>query len=292
MTLDGRVGAENVGILMAKKRGFFADAGIHIWIGSPGRVNSPVSYVAQGFDLGVAQMPQVVIAKERGMHLIAVGSVLAHPTASMIWLKGSKIGGIADLAGKTIAVPGAFFQMAFLKAVLARVGLTLKDVKVKRVGYELVPALLKGEADAIFGGSSNIEGVDLRSRGAKPVVTQVQDLGFPDYEEFVLIARTKCVSKYPRLIQRFLTAVARGTEAAERNPKGAAKLIDQSVESDPESSRKQIEAELRATLPLLSRSGRMDPGRAGELANWMREEDLIQESPPASELLTDKYLRR
>jgi len=290
MTLDGRVGAENVGILMAKKRGFFADAGIRIWIGSPGRPNSPVGYVASGLDLGVAQMPQVAISKARGMQIIAVGSVISRPTASMIWLRGSKIRGIADLAGKTIAVPGAIFQIAILKTVLARAGLTLKDVKVKRIGYELVPALLEGRADAIFGVSSNIEGVDLRLRGAKPVITRVQDLGVPDYEELVLIARTKCASKYPQVIRKFLAAVARGTEAAERDPESAASLIEESVESNPESSPKQVEAEVRATLPLLSRRGYMDPSKASELNTWMYEQGLIHQEPPVSGMLSNDYL--
>jgi hypothetical protein len=36
VTLDGRMGAENAGILMARERGFVRDVGLYVWIGTPG----------------------------------------------------------------------------------------------------------------------------------------------------------------------------------------------------------------------------------------------------------------
>ena len=109
-------------------------------------------------DLGVAHGAQVTIAQEKGVPIVVVGSLVPEPTAALIWSKESDIGGIADLKGKTIAIPGLSFQRDFLETILARGGLTLDDVKVKSVGNELVPALASGKADAIFGGSGNQEG--------------------------------------------------------------------------------------------------------------------------------------
>jgi ABC-type nitrate/sulfonate/bicarbonate transport system substrate-binding protein len=72
----------------------------------------------------------------------------------------------------------------------------------------LVSALLSGRADAIFGGSWNVEGIELESRGAEPVITRIQDLGIPDYEELVMVARSDLVADDPRLIRDFMSAVA------------------------------------------------------------------------------------
>ncbi|HSC21158.1 MAG TPA: ABC transporter substrate-binding protein, partial [Solirubrobacterales bacterium] len=145
VTLDGQEGAQSAGIVMAQKRGFFADAGLDVSILSPALPARPVPYVAtREDDLGVAQEPQLVLAKEKGTPVVAVGSLIGRPTAAMIWLKSSQIKGIADLKGKTIAIPGVPFQKAFLKSCLARYGLTLADVEVKDVGYNLVSALVKG----------------------------------------------------------------------------------------------------------------------------------------------------
>jgi ABC-type nitrate/sulfonate/bicarbonate transport system substrate-binding protein len=103
---------------MALHRGFLEDVGLDVWAGSPLEPNRPASYVAKGTDdFGVVQQPQVVIAREKGMPIVAIGSVIS--------LKGSKIRGIRGLEGKTIAVPGIPYQERFLRALLARAGLTL-----------------------------------------------------------------------------------------------------------------------------------------------------------------------
>lgn len=289
--LDGQQGPETLGILMAIHNGYFEEAGIYAFAGIPLEPNRPVNYIAKGIgSIGVAQQPQVVIGKEQGAPVVAVGSLISQPTAAMIWLQGSKIHGIADLKGKTIGIPGVPFQKAFLKTVLAGAGLTLDDVKVKNLRYDTVPALLSGRADAIFGGSANIEGVEIESRGEKPVITPVQELGIPDYEEDVVIARSDLVEKDPQLIRDFMSAVARGTAAALEDPNGALNAIKYAVEGEPPADRPTTEAEIEATLPLLSKSGQMSPGRAKALVGWMQQEGMIQRKPPASALLTNRYL--
>lgn len=276
---------------MAIHNGYFEEAGIYVFAGIPFEPNRPVSYVNRGVgSIGVTQEPQVVMGREKGAHVVAVGSLVPQSTAAMIWLRGSKIHGIADLKGKTIAVPGVPFQKAFLKTVLAQAGLTLEDVKVENAKYELVPALLSGRADAIFGGSANIEGVELESRGEKPVVTSAQDLGIPDYEEDVVIARSGLVEKDPQLIRNFMSAVARGTSAAIEHPRSAFLAIKYAVEAELPADRETTEAEIEATLPLLSKSGQMDPAQASNLVAWMHEEGMIRRKPPVSALLTNDYL--
>lgn len=290
MTLQGSESAENVGALMAAQRGYFEDAGLDLWVGSPLEPSRAAAYVAKEIDdFGVTQLPQVVIGKEKNMPIVAVGSVISHPTGAMIWLQGSGIDGIADLRGKTIAVPGVPFQAGFLETALARAGLTLDDVKLKRVAYELVPALAGGQADAIFGGSRNIEGAELEALGEKPVVTPARALGLPDYEELVLIARTDVATEEPQLIHDFVSAVERGTAAAISDPEAALKVIRKALESVPPPDRRLMEAQVEATLPLLSSSSEMSLKRAQELADWMYENDLVQRRWSAEDLLTNEF---
>jgi putative hydroxymethylpyrimidine transport system substrate-binding protein len=290
MTLEGSESAENVGVLMAAERGYFDDAGLDIWVGSPLEPSRAAAYVAKGIDdLGVTELPQVVIGKEKNMPIVAVGGLVSHPTGAMIWLRSSGIDRVADLRGKTIAVPGVPFQAGFLEAVLAGAGLALDDVKLKRVGYELVPALVDGQADAIFGGSSNIEGAELEALGEKPVVTPARDLGIPDYEELVLIARTDLVAENPQLIRDFVSAVDRGTAAAISHPETALKVIRKALEAVPPPDRRMMEAQVRATLPLLSRSRYMSPKRAQRLIDWMYENKMVQRRWSAEDVLTNAF---
>ena len=292
VTLDGRMGAENAGILMAKERGFFRDEGLHVWVGTPGNPEYPVGYVGSGADdIGLAQQPQIVIGNEvEEGRVIALGSVIPKPTAAMIWLEDSGIAGIADLKGKTIASSGAAYQTALLEQALAHAGLTRDDVEVLAAGYELVPTLLAGEVDAIFGGTSNIEGAALKARGAEPVITPARELGIPAYDELMVIARAECVAERPAMYRDFMAALARGTAAAVKDPRGTVQLIEESAESDPETDPRQTAAQVKTTLPLLSRSGHIDLDQAGELETWMRAKGMIEASVSVSRLFTNAHL--
>jgi len=293
LTLSGWRGPETAGLTMAEKYDYFADAAIHGAILSPETPTRPIKYVVEETDdFGVTHMPEVVLAKERGVPIIAIGSLIPHPTAAMIWLKESNIKGIADLKGKKIAIPGLPFQESLLQSLLVRAGLTLDDVKVIEVEYNLAGNLANGRADAIFGGGWNFEAIELRSRGLHPVITRADDLGFPPYEELVFFARTDRVAREPQVFRSFFAALNRGTAAAIEDPTAAAHAIVADFEGNPETSRQEMEDEVMATVPLLSRSGRMSYARAKHLVNWMYREGLIQELVSASELLTNSYLPR
>jgi putative hydroxymethylpyrimidine transport system substrate-binding protein len=291
ISLNRPMGPESVGILMAQERDYFADVGLNVTVTSAAGADGPLRYVWEEIiDFGLASQPEVVAAKEEGAPVLAVSSLIPQPTAAMIWLEDSEIDGVADLEGKTIAISGVPIQKDLLRYVLEGVGLTLDDVKVQRVGYELVPALAGGRADAVFAGSGNLEGAALEARGLKPVITPVRSLGIPDYEELVVVARADRAAKDPLLIRDFISAVARGNAAAVEDPEGAARLIERSIEADPAAGRRATEAGVEATLPLLAETGCMDPDQASDLVDWMHEEGLIRRAPPTPALLTNLYV--
>lgn len=276
---------------MADASGFFDDVDLDITASRPLNPRRPVKYVTEEVDdFAVTQLPQLVLAKDKGAPVIAIGSLVPEATASLMWLGRSKIGGIADLEGKTIALPGAPFQEVLLQTVLRRAGLTLEDVEIEKVGYQLVPELLHGRADAIFGGTWNVEGAALRAQGFEPVVKPVGSLGIPSYDELVVIAREDYVAENPKLTRRFMAAALRGDVHAANHPREAAEVIAEHPENG-EPSPKETKAGLKATLRLLSWSGYIDPARATALASWMYEEGLIRKKWDASELLTSDYLR-
>jgi len=286
ITLDGYPSAENVGVLMAHERGYFEDVGLDVWIRIPQSQLKPLRYVAdRAVALSITRQPQLVLARQRDVPVVAFGSLVPQPTAALIWLEKEGIGGIADLKGKTVGVTGLPFERSFLGSILARAGMTLADVKVERADYDLVLDLVKGRVDAIFG-SWNLEGVELEKMGLKPVITRVQGLGVPSYEELVLITRPDRLSREPEVISAFMTALARGTAAAAENPKAAAGFINRFSFDE---FGKATEDQVKATLPLLSKEGRMNPDQASDLMEWMEAEGMIEETLPLSDLFTDEY---
>lgn len=288
LTLDFYPNPDHAGIYMAQKLGYFGEAGLDVSIHTPADPAAPVKEVAAGrTDLAISYEPEVLLAREQGLDVVAVGAVVDRPLTSMIWLKKSGIGGIAGLRGKTIATAGIPYQDAYLKTILARAHLTPADVSTVNVGYGLLPAIVGGRAQAMLGGFLNVEGVDLRLRGKDPVVTPVDRLGVPTYDELVLVAKRSRLEEEPEAIRLFLAALARGTAAAREDPKAATETL---LEANKDLQPKLTEAELAATLPLLSSRGEMDPAEWKRFIAWMRENSLIAGQPAPGEALTDAYL--
>jgi putative hydroxymethylpyrimidine transport system substrate-binding protein len=288
LTLDFYPNPDHAGIYMAQRLGYFEDAGLDVEIRTPADPAAPTKQVAAGrTDLAISYEPEAVLAHEQGLDTIAVGAIVDRPLTSMIWLEKSGIGGIAGLRGKTVATAGIPYQDAYLKTILARVDLTPADVKTVNVGFGLLPALVGGRAQAMLGGFRNVEGVDLRLRGKKPVVTPVDRLGVPSYDELVLLANRGALEDDPEPVRLFLAALARGTAAAVKSPGATTKaLLAANADLDPKLTR----AEVEATLPLLSARGEMNATKWRAFIAWMRDNELISARPTPSELLTNEYL--
>lgn len=294
LTLDFYPNPDHAGIYMAEKLGYFEEAGLDVEIETPSDPALPVKQVAAGrSDLAISYQPEVALAREQGLDVVAVAALVNRPLTSMIWLEKSGIKGIGSLEGKTIATAGIPYQDKFLTTILARADLTPDDVKVVNVGFSLLPAVVGGSAQAMLGGFRNVEGVDLRLRGLSPAVTPVDQLGVPTYDELVLVAGPQSLEADPDKFRLFLAALARGTEAAVENPGAATKAV---TEANPDLEPKLTEAEVKATLPLLGARvpgrpyGYLDPRKWTTFTGWMRDNELLQSLPQADELIDNGYL--
>jgi putative hydroxymethylpyrimidine transport system substrate-binding protein len=294
LTLDFYPNPDHAGIYMAQKLGYFKEAGLDVHIQTPADPAAPIKLLAAGqTDLAISYEPEVLLAHEQGLDVRSVAALVNRPLTSMIWLKKSGIEGVGGLRGKTIATAGIPYQDAYLKTILARAKLTPSDVKAVNVGFGLLPAIVGGQAQAMLGGFLNVEGVDLRLRGREPVVTPVDKLGVPTYDELVLVARGKRLEEDPESIRLFIAALARGTAAAAANPEATTKAL---LEANPDLDPKLTRAEVKATLPLLDPSpaghpyGYMDPGQWREFIGWMRDNGLTSSLTPTSAVLSNAYL--
>jgi putative hydroxymethylpyrimidine transport system substrate-binding protein len=294
LDLDFYPNPDHAGIYMAEEEGFFKEAGLEVAINSPSDPSAPLKDVAAGqADLAITYEPEVMLAREQGLDVVAVAALVNRPLTSLMWLKSSGIKGVADLKGKTVSYAGIPYQQAFLKTILGRAKVPASSVKAVNVGFGLIPSLVSGSAQAMLGGYSNVEGVALQQRGKDPVITPVDQLGVPTYDELVIVARRSSLEEEGERIRLFVSALRRGTEAAAANPKAATEAI---LAANPELEPKLAEAQVKATLPLLSARtagkpyGWMDPEEWEAFGAWMHDEELIEGLPKASELLSNAYL--
>lgn len=294
LALDWYPNPDHAGIFTAQEAGFFEDAGLDVAIDSPTDPSLPIKLVAAGkADLAVSYEPEVLLAREQGLDVVSVGAIVDQPLTSMIWLKKSKIKRVADLKGKTISTAGIPYQDAYLKTILARAGLTEDQVKQVSVNQSLLPSIISGQAQATLGPLWNIEGVDLKLSGQKPVINPVDKLGVPTYDELVLVAQGKRLEEDPDSIRLFLSALSRGTAQAVAQPNAATQTILNAGDGlDP----KVTAAQVRTTLPLLENTskdrpfGYMDPAEWQAFINWMVENEILTAPQRAVDALNNELL--
>jgi putative hydroxymethylpyrimidine transport system substrate-binding protein len=293
VALDFYVNPDHAGLFTALDSGLFADAGLAVETRVPSDPSAPIRQVAAGrVDLAISYEPEVLLARNEGLPVVAVAALVDRPLTSLISLPEAGIDDVADLEGKTIATAGIPYQSDFLDAILAQHDLGLDDVKQVDVGLNLLPAVLSRRADAMLGGFLNVEGVDLELRGRDPRVVPVDRLGIPTYNELVLVANTERIADDPEPLREFIAALELGTREALDDPEAATRsVLDAGEGLEP----RLTAAEVERTLPLLAGDrdrpyGYMDAAEWEEFAGFFAERGLIDEVPPAEELLTNELL--
>jgi putative hydroxymethylpyrimidine transport system substrate-binding protein len=293
VALDFYVNPDHAGLFTALDRGYFEEAGLDVETQVPADPSAPIRQVAAGrADLAISYEPEVLLARDQGLPVIAVAALVPRPLTSLISLPAAGIEDAGDLRGKTIATAGIPYQAEFLEAILSEEGLSIEDVDQVDVGLGLLPAVLSGRADAMLGGFLNIEGVDLAERGRDPRVVPVDRLGIPAYDELVLVANSDRVAEEPEPMRLFIAALQRGTLDAVADPGAATQaVLDAGDGLDPELTR----AEIERTLPLLAARGKdpfgyMDPAEWEQFIGFFADRGLIGTRFDPGELLTNELL--
>jgi putative hydroxymethylpyrimidine transport system substrate-binding protein len=289
--LDYFPNADHAPIYAAQADGDFKDAGLDLKIRQPSDPAAPIKQVAAGrVDLAVSYEPEVLRARSKGLHVVAVGTLVRGPLTSIISLPKAKIRSPKDLRGKTVGTAGIDYQHAYLQTILEQANVPQASVKERNVGFNLVPALLTGKVDAILGGFWNYEAIDLQQRGKKPRVIRMNQAGVPDYDELVFVANADALERSGPLIRRFMSALRRGELSLQRNPaRGVEALVKANRDLDP----KLQTASVKATLPWFAPPsgepyGWQDPRKWARFAAWMQDHGLIESGGPGAS--TNRFL--
>jgi putative hydroxymethylpyrimidine transport system substrate-binding protein len=294
LALDWFPNPDHAGIYEALERGHFAQAGLEVEPQIPSDPSAPIKQVAAGrVDLAISYEPEVLIAREQGLDVVAVGALAGEPLTALVSLGGDAVRNGRRLDGARVATAGIPYQAAFLRAILAQANLNEDDVERIDVGLNLLSPLISGKVDAALGPFWNIEGVELAKRDEDPTVVPVDELGIPTYNELVLVASGEQVDEDPEAIRLFLAALERGTRDAAQDPASAtAALLRANDDLEPKLTRAQV----ARTLPVLLRRkkketyGFMDPKLWREFAGFMVDEELLETLPATDDVLTNDLL--
>ena len=293
LMLDYFPNADHAPIYAAQAAGYFKQAGLDVKIRQPPDPSVPIKQVAAGrVDLAISYEPEVLRARDKGLHVVSVGALVQKPLTSIISLPRAHIRRPADLKGKTVGTAGIDYQSAYLQTVLGDADVQPSTVKERNVGFSLVPSLLTKKVDAILGGFWNYEGVELALKKRKPRIIRIEKAGVPTYNELVLVANEDAVDRDKSKLRAFIGALSRGTRALRHDPQRG---IDGLLKANPDLDPKLQRASVRVTRPLFSApKGKpyawQDPAQWDAFGAWMKDNALLRAAPDTRRAFTNGLL--
>jgi putative hydroxymethylpyrimidine transport system substrate-binding protein len=211
LMLDWLPNADHVGIYQALADGAFRSAGLKVVVRAPSNPATPLQLLQAGkVDVAVSYEPELMLARDKGAPLVAIGAIVQRPLTSIISLRSKHITSPAQLRGKRVGDAGIPYQHAYLQTILKRAGVPASSVKEVNVGDNLVGSMLSGRVDATLGAYWNYEAIQLQQAGKNANVIHVENAGVPKYDELVLVTTEKALADKTSELRSFVQALGRG----------------------------------------------------------------------------------
>lgn len=277
-------------LYVAQNKGFYADEGLEVEV-EYGFENDFVALAAQGErEFAFASGDQVILARAQGLPVTYVMKwYQRYPVALMI-PESEGISKPAELAGKTVGLPG-FFGATFIgwKALAYATGIDETAITVEEIGFTQAAAVQQGLVDAAMVYVIN-EPNQLRNQGVEVNVIEVSD--YIDLISNGLVAGDQLIADNPDLVERMVTATLRGINYTIENPDESFDITRQVIPeiSDETAPTQRKILEDAIELWKTDQPGVSDPEAWQASVDFMLETGLLEEPVEVETLYTNQFV--
>jgi NitT/TauT family transport system substrate-binding protein len=294
LRLDWLVNGYDAAFVLAKSKGFYAAEGLDVNILEGKGSAITAETVGNGSDtFGVADAATVALSISKGVPVKYIADYLQQTPLSIVYHQGTTIDSPKDLIGKTVIGSAGDADLTLLPAVLARYGMSEKDLRVQVVQVSAkVPAFLKDKNAVLLGFAT---GDYLRAWSQEPTA---QDKTYAVFGvnplSIGLITSLSELQNHPDVVRRFLAATTQGWTYTAQHPDEA---VSGTLAAFPKADRAQLTKGLQLTLQMLH-----TPATQGRVVGWMADSDWkatldllhqyggLQKVLPTSDDYTDAFL--
>ena len=278
--LEWFLNPDHAPLLLARDRGWFADAGLEVELVEPEEHLDAVAAIERGdMDCAVTEPLHLVEDRARGEMCVGFARFL-HTNGGV--MATAEIERPRDMAGKRIQYPGApgpGGPAIVATMVEADGGPTGTEDGYGRVNNSFyhTDALAEGKADVATLVFHNFEIVEARHRGLDVRLFALKDWGVPDFCQLVLITHPDKLAAERETFQKLVTVLRRGVDAVKQEPEAAREAYVRLAGADPDDA--LTGAIYDATVPCFTHDFSMSADYYRQLETWMASRGLIDATP-------------
>lgn len=264
------------GFIVAKQKGFYREEGLDVELQPAGPDLKPQVTVAAGIDdLGIGVPNQIITARSNGVPLVGIAQLFQDSANRYVLKDKNKISDLRELRGKKVGLWLGGDEVEFV-AMLATVGMTLRDVQVIPQGFSVIP-FLQDQYDVsqvtTYNELNQIHGQGYE--GDKLQVLSPRDYNAAILGDVVFTRESTLHTKHAAIV-RFLTASFRGWQYCIDHPNEALDIV---LEYNPELQREDQQSQLHEVLSLLTAGSAQSHGLGYmNLPDYQNAERILFES--------------
>jgi len=203
----------NAGFELAVEKGLYKAAGLDVTIEPGNGSQTTAQLIAVGkYDIGFADSAPVMKLISEGAKVRVLATILQGNPNAVTALKKTGLKSVADMKGKSVAMPNAGSQSSMFPLVLAANGLKESDIKlVNMPPQSMVASLIQGSVEVILGSVDQYD-IQLKAQGQEFDSYLFIDSGAPTVSTSI-IASDDFLAKNPDVAKKFVAASLKGWPA-------------------------------------------------------------------------------
>ncbi len=284
---------QSAGFHAADKKGFYKDEGLDVMVNPGGPGVKAVNTVASGSDVfGVIGPDQIMIAKEKGLHLVGLLAVYQKSPTGFMVHRDSGITHPRDFLGKKVAINFGSNTESEYRAMMAKLGLDMKKVTEVPLRFDRTQ-FLQRQVDALSMYVTD-EVFIARKNGADPVVITPDKYGIHWYSD-TLFTKKDTIDANPDMVRRFVRASKRGWMWALDNVPEAIEIV---LQVNNKLDRDHLNYEAGTTKELILTDvvrkegfGWMEKVRWEQVMKDMIEQKLLKGPMNIDDVMTTRFLK-
>lgn len=281
--------AQFAGFYTAEQKGFYEKDGMDVTL-NPGGVDFPAIQMVSGGgeQFGVTGADQILLAREKGVPVVALAVIYRKDPSVLFSLKDSGIKEPKDLIGKKVGIrPGTSAELTY-RVMMKNAGVDVSKINEISVKYDISP-LLSGQLDAWSGYAIN-EPIIAQEKGYDVNIIWPSDYGVNLYAD-ALFTTEEMILNNPDLVKRFVMATLQGWSYAYNNPDEVVTYtLMYSDQLNKEHETKMMQASLGSLKPDEKPIGHMDKKIWEDMQTSLLENEFMKNPVDIDKVYTMQFL--